>query len=448
MKIRSGPGNDNYRGPAYGRMLQCELLLNHPAVSRAHAGIKQIDGTYYVFSLRSSNPAILNGKPVEENEALAAGDALRFGPFQLDIDVQDASLVITVSLRIGSVSSSLDVSNPELSTIKLPTTAELKEGKKPAASRPAPIAVNNALDIFWDKRIREAGKIVRPSALFPRSQRRVGKAQFNWIPTTDLVSKWPISFFIWGGALVAVLTTGAAFSYTSAFAPAPISRAHAKSQLEMFPPIAVRPNGDSCTGCHSLRTSMDGRCSACHQTEAFSATVIKPHEQAGIGCVACHAEHRGVDFKPGETALATCTECHSDGNKQSYNGRRLGTPHGGTFGYPVVKGEWTWKGLDNDEWASKQISVSRLATDGEQEWRSKQFHSLHVQRVRVIGGLKGNSEGELSCSSCHKSFNPLDRETPRTTCAVCHNGRIEALTNRVLIASLINPTARHVTSNM
>jgi hypothetical protein len=27
----------------------------------------------------------------------------------------------------------------------------------------------------------------------------------------------------------------------------------------------------------------------------------------------------------------------------------------------------------------------------------------------------------LSCNSCHRSFDPIDRATPRTTCAMCHN---------------------------
>src|SRR5213078_382609 len=58
-------------GLLIGRLRQCELLLNHPSVSRVQAGIKQVDDDYYVFALRPKNPVILNGKPVEENEALA-----------------------------------------------------------------------------------------------------------------------------------------------------------------------------------------------------------------------------------------------------------------------------------------------------------------------------------------------------------------------------------------
>ncbi len=62
----------------------------------------------------------------------------------------------------------------------------------------------------------------------------------------------------------------------------------------------------------------------------------------------------------------------------------------------------------------------RQPTDTDEKWRSNQFHALHDQRVQLAPGLKGNTEGRLSCSSCHNSFDPLDRTTPRTTCAACH----------------------------
>src|SRR6266849_7019055 len=76
-------------GLLIGRLLESELLLNHPAVSRVQAGIREIDGSYFLFGLRPSNPVRLNGKAVEENEALAPGDVLEVGPFVLDIDRTD-----------------------------------------------------------------------------------------------------------------------------------------------------------------------------------------------------------------------------------------------------------------------------------------------------------------------------------------------------------------------
>ncbi|MEP6819486.1 MAG: cytochrome c3 family protein [bacterium] len=431
-------------GLLIGRLQECELLLNHPAVSRAQAGIKLINGTYFLFSLRPSNPVKLNGKAVEENEALAPGDVLEAGPFLLEIDLTDEALVVKVSLLIGTVVETSNLSSPNRGTAKLEPILAPGEKKAHAKTRAAPIQGDKALDIFWDKRIREAGKMVRPSPLFPRSQRRAGKAAFNWTATNDLKSYWPVSFFIWGAIVVGLLSVAAAYWYASAFAPGPVARAHAQSQLSVLPPIAIRANGNSCTTCHSISGSMEKNCAQCHNAAGFVATVIEPHAAAGVGCISCHAEHRGTEFKAAEAALATCTECHNDANRNLYNGHKVGTPHGGTFGYPVVHGKWTWKGPNESEWALKQIAVVRLPEDTDEKWSSKQFHALHVGRV-LANGLQGNADKELSCSSCHKTFNPIDRETPGTTCGNCHNGRVEPGTARVLIAKdKPNCTSCHV----
>ena len=402
-------------GLLIGRLPQCEVLLNHPSVSRVQAGIKQIDDNYYIFALRPKNPVILNGKPVEENEALAAGDIVEVGPFHLQIDSIDDVLAIRVELRIGMKPSEIDVSDPGLSTDNLivPDT----KGKKPRA---APIAGTKALDVFWDKRVRDVGKMARPSPLYPKGGRRAGKAQYNWIPTSDLMSRWPIAVFTWALLAVGVVSVAAAYRYTSAFAPGPIATAHNLTQLSIVPAIAASPNSGSCTGCHSLTGHMEQRCAACHTTEAFKSTMIKPHEAAGIGCIDCHAEHRGANFSATKGALDSCTQCHNDNNKQLYNGRRVGTPHGGTFGYPVVNDVWSPKSINDEEWDLRQLGTTRQSTDTDDKWRSNQFHALHDQRVRIAPGMKGNSEGKLSCSSCHNSFDPPDRVTPRTTCANCH----------------------------
>ena len=403
-------------GLLIGRLLRCDLMLNHPSVSRVQAGIKQVDDNYYLFSLRPKNPVILNGRPVEENEALAAGDIIEVGPYQLQIDSTEDELVIRVEVGIGTKPSEIDLSDPGLSTDNLVAPDEAKT-KKPRA---APVPSNKALDVFWDKRIREAGKMARPSPLYPKGGRRSGKTQFNWMPTSDLMSRWPVAFFTWALLVVGLVSVAAAYWYASAFSPAPVSNAHALTQFSIIPAIATTPNSGSCTNCHALSGNMEQRCAACHRTEAFTATVIKPHEAAGIGCVDCHAEHQGVEFSAKAGALASCTQCHTDSNQKLYRGRKVGTPHGGTFGYPVVNGEWSAKSINDDEWNLRKLSVVRLPTDSDQKWRSNQFHALHDQRVKIAPGMKGNTERRLSCSSCHNSFEPLDRTTPRTTCANCH----------------------------
>jgi hypothetical protein len=235
----------------------------------------------------------------------------------------------------------------------------------------------------------------------------------------------------------------AAFKYKNAFAPAPISHPHTRQTFTLMPAIARQPNGSSCTSCHSIGVSMANRekmnanCAACHQTEAFTASITRAHLEAGITCTSCHAEHRGEDFSPMGAGLQYCAKCHNDENKKVYNGKRVHTPHSGTYGYPVVNGVWIWKGLDADELAVKPeitalLNQNRTTPSQTQQWRSVQFHGIHLNRVPAVAGIDGiedvNGMGKvLSCSSCHKSgFTGanVDRTFPRTTCAKCHNVQV------------------------
>jgi len=447
-------------GILIGRLPTCELLLNHPSVSRLHAGITNADDTFYIRNLRPGNPILLNGKPLEEYEALSAGDVLGIGPFSLNVDDFEGALVLKISLQIAATPGE---ARKEMSGLwELPTTQRLvlpaqpeteqpaegtlKKHHAPKAKPPAQPA-SKALDIFWDKRITAATKMVKPSPLFPLAGRATGKAQSIWTPTNDLKRRWPVAMLTWSVIAVAGLSAASAFLYASAFAPGRIADAHTRPGLTLSPAIANRVNAGSCTSCHALRTSIEVKCASCHATEAFVATVIQPHLNAGIGCIACHEEHRGTQFSMIDNALLSCAGCHNDGNKNSYNGKRAGTPHGGTFGYPVIAGSWKWKGLEADEIEERKatLKLERLPGDTEDQWRSKQFHAVHLYRVRAIAGLPGNKDGELSCSSCHAARDPIDLTTPRTTCAKCHNGQADARAGRQVIdADKPNCTSCHV----
>jgi len=436
-------------GLLVGRLPTCELLLNHPSVSRLHAGITSVQGDYYIRNLRRGNPILLNGVPFEEYEALADGDVIGMGPFALNIHLVQDALAINVSLQIAATASDAVVRREASGLWDLPTTVHLELPSTPPAGEPAPAAhkkpaprkpkpaasSSKALDVFWDKRITSATKTVKPSPLFPLTGRPSGKAQSVWTPTTDLRRRWPVSLMLWGVIPIALLAVAGALLYASAFAPAPISDAHARATMILSPAVANHANGGSCTSCHALRTSMEARCTTCHTTDAFMATVIPPHMSAGIGCIACHSEHRWVEFSAMDAALLSCSQCHNDNNKTLFNGKKVGTPHGGTFGYPVINGQWKWAGLDPEELQQRKINLKleRLPGDNENQWRSKQFHAVHLYRVKAVGGLQGDKEGELSCSSCHNSFNDL--VTPRTTCSKCHNGQTDLRAGRQVIAS-------------
>jgi hypothetical protein len=140
-----------------------------------------------------------------------------------------------------------------------------------------------------------------------------------------------------------------------------------------------------------------------------------------VTCTVCHKEHQGDDFSLTASAIQSCSTCHNDNNKSAYNGKTVRTAHGGSYGYPVTNGQWKWQGVYREVAdAIPEIKGSATADKDEQARLSREFHAIHAYRLTAPKGLTGDKTGLVSCSTCHKSFNPVDRETPRQTCAVCH----------------------------
>jgi hypothetical protein len=443
-------------GLKIGRQPNCELVLNHPSVSRLHAGITMAGGRYYLYNFSSSSGTTLNGRVVatQSGEVLADGDVVQLGPFFLSIDRAGDTLNINVTLEVATNAGDAD------SRVETPTGPS--PFRREGADAPE---LSQALNVFWEKRKREAGKMQRVSPLRPQKPMRVlGKSRFNWTPTRDLVRPWPFSIFLWGTAFIVALSAVAAYVYAEAYAPAPISAAHAASAISSQPPIAARANASACTSCHTLTASIESNCSSCHQAPGFKAAVTEPHARAGIGCNDCHVEHQGTEFRPSVASLQTCTTCHSDSNRKTYNGHAVRTPHGGTYGYPVADGKWVWKGLADEEWQQKSPALRKLVKsigpalligpraadrDLDDLRRSSEFHALHVnrvkgERVKAIAGLKPNRDGEMDCASCHGSHGPTDVETPRLVCGVCHNGDSGGKFEKVLADDRPNCISCHV----
>src|SRR5882672_12912911 len=78
-------------GLRIGRLPDSEVWLNHPTISRLHAGINRIEGYFYLINLSASSATTLNGRaiPFNEAEALTNGDEIQIGPFFLKIDHSD-----------------------------------------------------------------------------------------------------------------------------------------------------------------------------------------------------------------------------------------------------------------------------------------------------------------------------------------------------------------------
>ena len=415
-------------GLTIGRLITNDLVLNHRTVSRTHAGIKEINGEYWIFNLSSSNGTVLNGELVDRTP-LADGDIVQIGRYILRINYVGDAPAITVEMEPeaqltdrpgvpqpvqipgGDEANAATLVIQRVSIKPAPSPTRQLRGTGLLTGIFAPQA-EQALKVFWEKRKREAGKIAEKSLLHPRGDRRVGKVQFNWRPTRDLRKLWRKSYFVWGGLLVALAAGIAMLIHNDAYSPGGIASVHATSQLgERM--IALRANGGSCGECHSPTSSIQFKCTSCHQTASFEPSVSKAHTDAGLTCVSCHGEHMGASFRPGLVGSAMCVSCHN--NTYNFKGRVLGSPHGGAVGYPVVNRRWEWTGLSEVDWKRKG-----LADTASKYSPVEQFHILHVS---------GRQEGRSNCTDCHSAGLHTDEglhQSPRASCAACHSVSFDA----------------------
>jgi thioredoxin reductase (NADPH) len=153
---------------------------------------------------------------------------------------------------------------------------------------------------------------------------------------------------------------------------------------------------------------MQNNCTSCHTTPQFDPSISKAHQKADIGCIGCHAEHQGEDFRPGFVSAALCISCHNDSYR--YEGKPLGTPHGGTIGYPIEQGKWVWAGVAEERW--KTNGLPGKASDFSPV---NQFHLVHFR-------LKGQ-EIFTKCMDCHETGERTSARflsAPKEACATCH----------------------------
>ncbi|HXI92259.1 MAG TPA: NAD(P)-binding domain-containing protein [Blastocatellia bacterium] len=439
IKRKDKSGDDivlESEGLTIGRLPGNDLVLNSRAVSRTHAGIREFNGEYWIFNLSESNGTVLNGWLVDKTPLLD-GDVIQIGSYSLLANYVQGALSLTVQMD-AEIHPIEGTSSRVLFEEDLGKTliVQIPGGIKKQAVAPggterfqmgtgifsavSPLAIDEqALNVFWDKRRREAGKIAPQTLLHPRTNKKVGKAQFNWRPSLDLSRIWRKSYFYWGAAVVVLLAIAAVLVYESAYSPGQVSTAHTSSQMSARA-IALKPNQNSCSNCHGVTEGMQDKCVTCHTTPAtqtaqgFAPVLFDKHVRENIGCTGCHVEHQGASSELGLKSNQLCSNCHNGsytiktGDKA---GQILPVAHGGSVGYPVVNGKWT-KMLD-----ANQLKVRALPeTWAGPAWDSnRQFHSIHQL---------GRMENRMSCKDCHTTGvrgEASFRESPRAECAKCHD---------------------------
>jgi hypothetical protein len=451
--LETDPVTIETEGLTIGRLTGNELVLNHKAVSRTHAGIKEIKGAFWIFNLSHANGTMLNGDLVED-VPLADGDLIQIGPFLLRPTYIPDGLTLTVEMSVNPLPLVAGATGALQSTGALQGTGEIgktimldrsllpqREKPKPARTtkRLTSMGVHTgdleepdarALKVFWDNRKREAGKLEAGSPLRPKKgQRRLGKARFNWRPTGDLERSWSVSILVWSFLLVGALAAAATFIFKDAYSPGELSAAHVRNDLLLTPALARAPSAASCTTCHSAQATMQQNCAACHTTPAFHPSLSAKHTAVGLACTACHTEHQGRDFKPAQVASNGCVTCHHDGSFS--HGKQLRTPHGGTLGYPLTNGNWTWAGVTQTAWERKGLPRAAMQYE-----LSEQFHLVH---------LAGQPQGRANCSDCHTAGfeGEAVRQGVRESCATCHSLSYQVASDKKAASGCVACHAQH-----
>ena len=441
-------------GLTIGRLISNDLVLNHRAVSRTHAGIKAISGDFWLFNFSKSNGTSLNGGLVDKTP-LADGDVVQIGPYLMRVNYLPRALSITVERQLqlqtveGSVilptapASGLEDTDP---TIRIMASA-IPGTRTTTPSGTArvqgtglltaviPAADEKALEVFWKNRKREGGKIEAKTALHPRGGRKVGKAQFNWKPTLDLRRLWRQSYFIWVGLGSLLASLIALIVYQGAYSPGPVSSVHTLSTVSTRG-IADHANANSCSNCHGVTAGIQDKCISCHSTGTFRPLITEAHNRENIECTSCHTEHQGSDIRLGLVSYGMCSLCHN-GAYTIRTGERAGTllpvPHSGTVGYPVVDGKWQWKQTADD--LRKRALPERWATFSSKD----QFHAIHLmgRMLKKIGctdchtaGVHGDEQwvksAQGACATCH-AVNNVAGARQQANCGTCHpqHGQIQ-----------------------
>src|ERR1044071_7865781 len=158
-------------GLTIGRLITNDLVLNHRTVSRTHAGVKEINGEYWIFNLSESNGTVVNGWLVDRTPLLD-GDIVQMGPYSLLVNYVQGALSLTVQMDLdvrpvdGGTTRLLTPSESDNTVmIQIPVGVRKQEVAPPGGTQRfkgtglftsvLPALDEKALNVFWEKRKRE-----------------------------------------------------------------------------------------------------------------------------------------------------------------------------------------------------------------------------------------------------------------------------------------------------
>ncbi|HNG95338.1 MAG TPA: FHA domain-containing protein, partial [Acidobacteriota bacterium] len=118
-------------GLTIGSAFENDLLLNHPTVSRTHAGICEVAGLFWLTNLSKSNGTLVNGK-LTDLTYLDTGDTIQIGVFLVRTTVRQHELILEVeryfdSFTAGNRGAQL-LTDPGLTITEGPATVLMENG--------------------------------------------------------------------------------------------------------------------------------------------------------------------------------------------------------------------------------------------------------------------------------------------------------------------------------
>jgi thioredoxin reductase/NAD-dependent dihydropyrimidine dehydrogenase PreA subunit len=109
-------------GLSIGSSLDSDLLLNHPTVSRTHAGIREINGAFWITNLSKTNGTLVDGKLIETVQ-LEPDDFIRIGVFVLRPAMKSGELTLEIERYVDAYAAE------ERGTQLLTDSATASDGK-------------------------------------------------------------------------------------------------------------------------------------------------------------------------------------------------------------------------------------------------------------------------------------------------------------------------------
>jgi pSer/pThr/pTyr-binding forkhead associated (FHA) protein/thioredoxin reductase/ferredoxin len=281
-----------------GRDVACDVFIDDPAIARQAVEVEFREDAFYAKAL-APGALVLNGKTVAES-ALATGDQVSIGKWQLRMEVSGARLTIHEQM---SASLNGSWAREAESSAQAPVAVE---GVVPKVGQPVFSTVFAA-----DQ--SELEKIV------PKREKK--KAAPKWKATSDLLTDRNRSaaalIGLAGAAVILVLLFAGKGKAT--FLDGDLARGHDSQKFaQMAKSHALK---DGCNACHTPLAKLSSeRCQTCHTgfapRQAAGAQRGHDHVSAKLQCASCHEEHRGAQRGQALVAKSSCSKsgCHDARN--------------------------------------------------------------------------------------------------------------------------------------